>query len=283
MRRKLIYLAAVLTVVAAGSLATVKLHSPSSAGVGGDGAFPAHLGLSAPAFAQGAPTDKFPYTEAGISCYVKFQQTVDLQRAQRSLRVIEDATADYVIGVIALEGSDQSMWPHVYVTKDGWVLVYYSKSDPTSKVMQWSSYSAGAIKSTTLRDALLTLEGNAGLDPSKADGDLKYFHFQYPEATRLLVVADSVDGSHRFYYTVTSGLTVYDASWSQKGVLYSGYANMESASSVDGEELQYYGGGTREYFGTLPGKWWRTPDQRHQVDLRGSYGVTYFALCFVYR
>jgi len=281
-RRKLICLVAVLVVAAAGSFVAVKLHSPSSSGTTGIGSLPSYLNLSAPAFAQGVPTDKFPYTEAGISCYMRFQQTVDLQRVQRSLRVIEEATTDYVIGVIELEGSDQSMWPHVYVTKDGWVLVYYSKSDPTSKLMQWSSYSDGTIKSTTLRDALLTLEGNAGLDPSKADGDLKYFHFQWPEATKLLIVADYVtNGSHAFYYTVMAGLSVYDATWTQRGISTSGSYYPGSSSVLDGEALYSFGSG--QTFGVLPGKWWRTPDQRHELLLQGSYAATYFALFFVYR
>lgn len=284
MRRKLIYLAAVLIVVAVGSLVAVKLHSPSSAGVSDSGTFPAYLSLSAPAFAQGVASTQFPYTDAGIACYAKFEKTIDLQKVQRSLRVVEAINADSVIGVVELAGSREALWPHVYVTRDGWVLVYFSKSDPSSRIVLWSAYSNGAMATTTLRDAMLSVGRTAGLDLSRLDQNLQYFHFQYPEATSLMIVVDSAtSASDPFYYTIPASLSIFEGSYSVSGTGSEGSHRF----SIDADTLENFGGNT-ETIGTLGAKQLST-DQRHTMTVVGANRwnaelcTTAAAVCFLYR
>jgi len=278
-RRKLIYLTAILIVVAAGSFVAVKLHSPSSAGVSSNGELPAYLSLSAPAFAQGVASTQFPYTDAGIACYAKFEKTIDLQKVQRSLRVVEAATADYVVGVVELSGSLEAQWPHVYVTSDGWVLVYYSKSDPASRIVQWSAYSNGTITSTTLRDAMLSIGRTAALDISRLDQDLRYFHFQYPEATNLMLVFETATGnaSDSFHYTIPSALLVYECAYS----LRFGGGGCYDRLWVDNDNLQetYYGGDIVDVLGAK----YLASDQRHAVIVGSGCRSAMAALCFLYR
>lgn len=183
------------------------LSSPDTAGGRG-------FSLIAPAFAQGAPAEAFPASEAGISAYFDLGEEIDLARARKVFRGIEADEAGYMIGVLELPGLAEDMWPHVYITKSGWILAYYSKLDPTGKLMQWAGYQRDSLVTTTLRDALILVCQQMALDPSKADSSLHYYHFQYPDATRLLIAVDSTEGNDTFQFTIPAGLSLYEASLS---------------------------------------------------------------------
>ena len=113
--------------------------------------------LSVPAFAQGVPADQFPMNEAGISAYVDLGEEIDLARARAAFKGIEADEAGYIIGIIELPDSAEDLWPHAYVGKDGWLIAYYPKTEPTSRLFQWVGYQRDVISTTTLKDTLVQM------------------------------------------------------------------------------------------------------------------------------
>jgi hypothetical protein len=239
----------------------------------GDGSF----SLVPPAFAQGAPAETFPASEAGISAYLNLGEEIDLARARKVFRGIEADEASYMIGSLELPGLAEDMWPHVYITKSGWILAYYSKLDPTSKLMQWAGYQRDTLVTTTLRDALILVCQQMALDPSKADSSMHYYHFQFPDATRLLIAVDSVDGEDTFQFTIPAGLSLYEASLSH---YYSG--GDWSETKVDGTRVLNTGSGTY-VLNTGLAPQFRTPGIQHSVYLHNRYGWTGAAVVFLFR
>jgi len=243
--------------------------------------------LVVPAFAQGIPADQFPMNEAGISTYVNVGQAINLEKAKPLFQVLEDATKNYVIGTVKLADHGEDFWPHAYIDKDGWILVYYPKDEPTSKLFQWVGYQRDVITTTTLRDVLFSLGRKLGLDVSKIDSDMHYYHFQYPDATKLLIVVDTISGSDSFQYTIPAGIAIYDASWSHHGVniskLGSGGAWIGwSESKVDQAKLYRGGHGTYVICGSLGGAC-LTSRNPHSVEIGCNSGWAGIALVFIYR
>lgn len=283
LRKAILVVGLAILVGAAGAVTTLLWQPPEeepslSANVGGS------LSLVAPAFAQEGPKGSFPSSEAGISAYAQAGQEIDLEKAESLFRVVEAVTKDYVVGIVELLGHAEDMWPHAYIAKTGWILVYYPKSDPASKMVQWYGYERDVIRTTTLRDAVISLTRDLTLDVSKVDAGLQYYHFQYSQATKLLIVADTAEGSDEFSYTIPNDLTVFDASFSHRGEGIGGcYSSDASASWIDGEEIARSGKGTYVLCGALQGKH-RTPGSAHRASIARDCGAWVgLALVFLYR
>ena len=162
------------------------------------------FGLVRPAFAQSAEAS-FLEEEAGMAAYINVGQTIDLSRAKGAYRTVEKETETYIVGSIALPDYPASEDVHAYIHKDGWVVTYYSKEEPTSKSIDWASYSPGRVN--TKQELALSVIGNRlGVTIT----GVKYYHFAYPLAARALFAADSDE----LRITIPSGLQVYERSYS---------------------------------------------------------------------
>jgi len=159
--------------------------------------------LAKPVFAQ-ASGMSFLEEEAGISAYVNVGHPINLNKAKTAYRTIERETSDYIIGSVALPDYPASEDVHCYVNRDGWIVVYYTKDEPTSKIMDWKNY-RGKI-STKLELGLTMMENSLGVAVTNA----KYYHFGYPEANRLMIIADS----DTFKIKIPDTLAVYERSYS---------------------------------------------------------------------
>jgi hypothetical protein len=243
------------------------------------GGTPMGIGLALPAFAQSAGLT-FPTSEAGMSAYANAGASIDMAVARTLFAVIEDVTETYVIGTVMLPGHKEDMWPHAYIGKDGWLLVYFPKTEPASKCVQWYGYQRDIVTTTTLRDVLVSLGRGLGLDQAKIASTLGYCHFQHPNATKLLIVVDTEDGSDSFKYTIPSGIRLDDAAWSHYAGNIQDWGS--SQSTVDGTELFSGGTGTYEGCGSMPGEG-LTPDISHVANItkRGS-GWVGLAIVFLY-
>jgi len=246
------------------------------------GGAPALIGLALPAFAQSAGLT-FPTTEAGMSAYANAGVSIDLAKARSLFSVIEDVSEDYVIGTVTLAGHKEDMWPHAYVGKDGWLLVYYPKTEPSSKLVQWYGYQRDVVNTTTLRDTLVSLSRDLGLDLAKIASTMGYCHFQHPDATKLLIAVDTTEeGSDSFKYTIPSGIRLDDAAWSHYGANIGGYSDVAwSQSSIDGSKICGGGGGTYVLCGVVDGQY-LTPDVRHDVLIQRGAGWVGLAIVFLY-
>jgi hypothetical protein len=168
--------------------------------------------------------------EAGISYYVNTTGPLNLNTAKNALVNIENITSDYVIGSIGSQVfSSSDDYPHCFVHKDGWIVVYYLK--PTTqnkawlgKIIDWSDLSqiSYPITSNLLYDGLNYIATQTlGISITNA----KYYHFQYSTATRLLFAIKRAESGQTatFNIKIPDTLTIHERSWSCYSTRYISY------------------------------------------------------------
>lgn len=172
------------------------------------------LSLANPAFIQSASTT-FLDEEAGISIYTNIGHSLDLSKAKAKFKTIEKETAEYIIGSLSLPDLPESDDVHCFVHKNGWIVVYYLKAEPTSKIIDWNWYLAGKLTKTKLQIGLQEMCSALGVTPT----DINYYHFQYPYAYKLMISIDWQEGSgtDSFNIKIPSEFTFYERSWSHRG------------------------------------------------------------------
>ena len=170
----------------------------------------------------------FPADEAGISAYVKAKDNISLDQAKLAFASIERETADYIIGTVAMWGHSEQEYPHVYVSKDGWIVAYYPKDRSSGWIMPWGDYAGGPILSTTLSKAVGTVATAVG----GTTNDLKYYDFRYPDATKMMIIVEFGNGQF-FKMTIPTTYSTYAVDWSlYKTSCYAcgnGYAYLDDA------------------------------------------------------
>lgn len=173
--------------------------------------------LQAPAFVQTAYAEEeggsgFPEEEAGISAYFQAPGTIDLNDVVPIYRTIEVQTDDYIIGSIAVpDYASESEDVHVYVHADGWVMAYYLADDPVGKLFDWIHYDGVTIE-TKFDNVLSIVAATIGTPlPS-----VTYYHFNYPNATDLMLIAEAQygEGSDSFEVELPVDFTYDQRSWS---------------------------------------------------------------------
>ena len=135
--------------------------------------------LIEPAFAQEIGTS-FLEEEAGIAAYTNTGQKIDLTKAKNIFKTIDKKTDTYIIGTII----DMQAFVHV----DGWIVVYYLKDEPISKIIDWENYGGGKITSTKLERGLILVSDAAEVGLPY----VKYYNFKYPNANRLRIITESI-------------------------------------------------------------------------------------------
>jgi len=215
------------------------------------------IALAEPAFAQ-AEDGHFLQEEAGMAAYMRTGQTIDVGKAKEAFRTIERQTTTYVVGSVALPDYTAAEDVHVFVHQEGWLVAYYSRQEPASKIVDWARYSPGSVP-TKLELGLSIVAGYAGV-PVK---DVNYYAFHYPSADKLTVIADStIDG---FYLTIPSEFTVYERAVASSnlagtvqrygtvspGELSPDVRRLVNRDShrvrIDGKEVLYHGSTCRHY------------------------------------
>jgi len=164
--------------------------------------------LARPAMAA-EPT--FLDEEAGISAYTNLGTAIDLSVARTGFKTIEQETADYIVGSIALPDLPETEDVHCFVHSDGWIVTYYLAAEPTSKVIGWVYPSQG----------YLVTKLEIGIDEmcntlATVAGDIDYYHFHYPLANRWMVITDCAasEDPDSFNLKIPSDFTIYERSWS---------------------------------------------------------------------
>ena len=173
--------------------------------------------------------------EAGISAYTNVGETIDLKKAKTAFRTIEYETDEYIIGSVPLPDYPETEDVHAYVHKDGWIVVYYLKEEPASKILDWEDYDTDEkITGTKLEDGINAVCAAAQV-PSK---DIKYYDFRYPNANRLMIVADAQwsEGTDTFNIKIPSDFKVYERSYSHYA-----YDSYGSNMKIDGDVISTIG------------------------------------------
>jgi hypothetical protein len=154
--------------------------------------------------------------EAGVTAYTNLGTTIDLSMARDGFKTIEQETADYIVGSLALPDLPETEDVHCFVHSDGWIVTYYLAAEPASKIIGWV-YSLPGDLVTKLKvgidEMCTTLETVAG--------DVGYYHFGYPLANRLIVITDCIDSAEpdSFNLKIPGDFTMYERSWSHFAVL----------------------------------------------------------------
>jgi hypothetical protein len=274
---------AAVVVSVAGGVLSGQAPAPGSGSVDRSGTA---LLLAPPAFAQ-ATGGSFLEREAGISVYVNTGQTIDLARARPLFRVIEDETAEYIIGTVELSGYGEDWWPHVWIDTGGWIVVYYRRDEPTSKLMHWPGFALDqtTVTTTTLREVLVSVARQLRADMTRVEADMRYYHWQHSDATRMLIVVDTTNaGSDSFRYTIPPGMSLSEVTGSHRGVGIHvfGRPGRQSWTQINGENFLVGGEGTYILLGRVPDNH-TMPQAANTVSLHHQGGWAGVALFFLYR
>jgi hypothetical protein len=232
------------------------------------------LRLEAPAFihtayAQGQPTafDLGAYLdqEAGISAYYKSPDAITLSQVRSQFRTIETETADYIIGSVAVPNHPDNFDAHVYVHKTGWILAYYLRPDPVSKIIDVYN---STINTTKLKTVVSAVAGAAGAPFT----DVTYYDFRYPNATNMLFVAENISNGNQFTIQLPSTYGYFDRGWALNN-----FGGGSAIFRVDGVDIPNIWNGANMWYGTITSAQ-LLPDTPHTVTV-DDYGV----IVIVYR
>jgi hypothetical protein len=193
--------------------------------------------LEPPPISLLAAGDSFLTEEAGISAYGQ-ASGVNLELARTAFKTIEKETADYIVGSVAIDGYGEDHDVHVYIDLSGWLVAYYLNHEKPGKIVDWVNYDGINISSTKLKLALDNVLAAQFLLPFSVE-EVRYYHFGWPAATRMLVVTDerTATGTEYFYITVpTTGLYIYQRTWAHAVQSTSGTTH-PTEYYVDGELL----------------------------------------------
>ncbi|HED03274.1 MAG TPA: hypothetical protein ENI60_00675 [Candidatus Fraserbacteria bacterium] len=221
----------------------------------------------------------FLQQEAGISAYVKLDQAIDLKKIKGTFKTIETVSDQYIIGEIALPNLPDYADPHVYVNKEGWIVAYYSNSEPASKIVQWIGYSGGVMPRATLEDAIRQIFDILRRTAAIPFPSVHYYDFEYPAANRIMVatkLSSQNGGTETFYLTIPQGVRLFEASWSfyHTG---SGVGRV----GMDGTWLAKY---TRQlFYGDVTSKIKVQFKHSFQLWNNESSGTSYLAVILIYQ
>jgi hypothetical protein len=217
---------------------------------------------------QSVEESSFLKQEAGIAAYVKVDQAINIPQLRASFKVVEQLSDTYLTGQIAIPNLNENWHPHLFVTHDGWIVAYHSRYEPASIMLTtWITRADTTLTGTTLELAIREILRNAGISPSGIMEKVKYHHFQYPGADRIMLIREDEQHGNAdiFYLTIPAGLGILDASW----IAYDNVGGW-SGMSIDSDTIcaQY---GELMFGDFLPHL--RT-GTRHTITVyRGNYGV----------
>lgn len=229
--------------------------------------------LSFPAWAatgeeQSVEESSFLKQEAGIAAYVKVDQAINIPQLRAAFKVVEQLSDTYLTGQINIPELNENWHPHLFVTHDGWIVAYHSRYEPTSIMLTtWITRADTTLTGTTLELAIREILRNAGISPSGIMEKVKYHHFQYPAADRIMLIREDEQLGNRddFYLTIPVGLGILDASWVH-------YDNVSGVSAMDIDGMRIVKEDGNMQFGDLLPHL-RT-GTRHTISVwRGNYGI----------
>lgn len=150
--------------------------------------------------------------EAGVSAYTRINSgSINLTQVRDAFRTIEYETSSYIIGSVALTDYEETQDVHVYVNTSGWVIAYYRAEEPASKIIDLLHYDGVTISTTKLEMAMDKILVEVGVVSYTAS----YYDFRYPNATRLMLIAEKHNGTDNrsFDLLIPDTFVMYERSW----------------------------------------------------------------------
>ena len=204
--------------------------------------------------------------EAGMSAYFKAADVITLSQVKPIFKTIEIETADYLIGSIGVSGYVEHYDTHVYVNHDGWILAYYLKVDPISKIIDINN---DRISTTVLKNIVAYVAGTAG----QAFSDVSYYDFRYPNATHMMLIGENSASGTDYTIQMPVEYAYFSIGWANDG-----YYNL----AVDGvTQTPSWNNSTSSRYGTISLANF-APGVTHTCSFNGS-STPYSVLIILYR
>jgi hypothetical protein len=220
------------------------------------------ISFEAPAFATSASGGEldvmgFPRNETSICAYARYN-SIDIEQAKDRFKTIEDQGDTYVMGTMqvyrASANFGDASYPHFYVNRDGWVIAFISRSEPDGHAI--STY----IKFGTSLE-LAVRHFCDGMNIPFTPDDLKYYDFQYPSATGMVLA--STENTGTFSINIPDSIDVLSLSWISN--------RTASAHRIDGIRLSEapYSQEGSSTFGEIQ----LTKGVKHEISASGVLGL----------
>ena len=180
---------------------------------------PPFIGVAGASEAMGGGGCAFPEDEAGILAYVDVSETIDIEKLKIIFTEVEEVGDNYIIGITPISDFGGNINVHVYADTDGWIVAYFEKDEPASKIMQWEpaspSYpSITEITTTTLRDAIYKAAIAADIPPATLP-EINYYDFKFPDANGMTIFirTKGSEGTNIAQVEIPATYTLYEASY----------------------------------------------------------------------
>ncbi len=176
----------------------------------------------------------FPTSAAGISAWVKVDRAIRIDETlSKVFHRIEDVSGTHILGTVKVENFVATVYPHVYVDTEGWIVAFFLASEPTAWIMHWQGDHNNPVPSirTTLEEALERAAGAARVSLPKAS----FYDFRHPQANSMLILLNvlSAPATKVMYLKLPPAYTPYVASYYHYGCNYGTYRGFESTFSLD--------------------------------------------------
>jgi len=152
--------------------------------------------LEAPPFFNTAQAQgtTFADNEAGIAAYFNAGRAIDLNSAnlQPLYRSPVTPVNGYLLGSARVSDTNTNLDydanddAKLYISQDGWVMAYYHRSAPTSKIFDWLNWDGSGVLPTKLGQVLKDAATKIGVQQPIPT----YYHFAFPNANRMMLIAD---------------------------------------------------------------------------------------------
>lgn len=200
--------AGLIVAVIAGVLAFVANNRTSDQPDGPASGLSGFIGSARPVLAEGS---SFLDDEAGITGWarVSWDASSDAtwNRIKGELATIEKEANDWAIGSYTLLDYPPDWDPHVWVHRDGWVVVYWPRDENPARLVD---IKAGP-NAPTLAATVISTFAAAGGAPTPA---VSYYHFQQPGANRFVVAWKQLgSGGITFSITVPADVAMLTGGW----------------------------------------------------------------------
>lgn len=183
-----------------------------------------------PAFAQEGGVS-FLDREAGIAAYTDLSRKIDVTGLRTIFRNVEKETEAYIVGSVPVLGYEAYGREdvHCFIHRDGWIVAYYLKSEPTAKVINWQHLGNNKLK------VVLTMACNTA---GSGLPYIKYYQFKYPDATGVMLITKRQQ--NHFRIMIPDSFTIYERSWSTD-------ADSGQYIAIDGESVSDKKSSSGEY------------------------------------
>jgi hypothetical protein len=139
----------------------------------------------------------FPVDEAGLAAYVKVNESIDLEKVMDLYPYVEVVNETYVIGQVY---NADGQYTRLYVGADGWVIPYIQRDRHASYIVRWNRSSPydptpkSVAAMNTFEESISRVCGNLEVDYETIKPSIKYYDFEYPNATNIMIVLDIAEG-----------------------------------------------------------------------------------------